>query len=162
MPCPSNSVTDPASPTQVFISEKFCICNPGFETAVTTSGLNCALCPPGTYQPGHGQTICRKCKLGQSSLAGATECFVCPKTGASCVDGSPATLLPDFWYEVSDGGGYINASTNIFPCLSTGVCFAESTLDGRSVPECAEGHKGPLCSLCVEGWAHALVSTYVR
>lgn len=64
-------------------------CRPGFRfrgiLSAALTGLACDTCPPGTYQPGVGQTQCLRCPAGEFSPWGASSCWRCPPAQALIV-----------------------------------------------------------------------------
>lgn len=88
--------------------------------------------------------ICRKCDKNMFSLNPRnTSCDPCPPN-AVCPGG--AVLLPaqDYWHSA-------NRSTNMIFCPGSCEPFNDTTYNATT-SVCKEGHEGPLCGVCSEGW----------
>ena len=98
-------------------------------------------CPPGDSPVGSGEgDVCAPCRYGTYNEDGR-ECLSCPK-GASCPGGA-ALLSEANWWRSSP------ASLDFYQCLHPDICLPG---DGAGDTACAEGHRGPLCGVCQDGW----------
>jgi len=98
-------------------------------------------CPPG-YSPTESSEgdLCLKCQYGTFNLDGR-QCKACPR-GASC-PGGDSILSDNNWWRSG------NASLEFFQCRFPDVCKAGPKTGDEA---CAEGHTGPLCAVCQDGW----------
>jgi len=140
----------------------------------------CRLCPEGTYADGkYGLIQCPRCPYRLSSQGGDSQCNFCDaqfykadtsisntklfetpdKYCKSCPDNVNCTtantaidtlqIFPNFWRSS------IYTSTT-YPCTYDGIClgvddaaiYQTSNID--TIPQCIDGHSGPLCEVCVE------------
>jgi len=150
------------------------LCNPGEEAFNTfehvcapcqkgTFGSDegnpvCEQCPPGSFSTEFGSTACDLCPAGKigtwGSLncsscevgtfkenAGTTACKQCPK-GTDCtnVDQFPSNKANWFTFGLNQTGERLWV-----PCVQEGFCLAQL--------RCAEGHMGPLCSVCAPDYS---------
>ena len=120
-------------------------------------GAFCIQCEPGNFQPLAGQDQCSYCTdvPPSYSLAGMTQCEECHE-GARCARGVFSGAMPGWWaYRPLDTtsateGGVETAvdGVELFQeCKPINGFNASRCLGGR-LSTCAEGHWGPLCSLC--------------
>ena len=100
---------------QIFVSLRLCKLGEIYNPVENT----CILCPYGQY----------------SLIPNATACQECPKN-IICNGGYNLSLEQGFWRAN-------NLSTDIYPCLISGVCL------GGFESNCREGYSGPLCDVCV-------------
>ena len=148
-----------------------CICPAGTEKRGDAAGnVVCASCFSGSYKPiptGKQDTVCVACPQADAvSPPGATSvrqcgcpagaylasfdpiddmCAPCPH-GALCLEAAtPATLnLTSGRWRVS------NASVVIETCDLASSCVGGIDTSAS----CAEGHTGPLCAVCADGYRH--------
>ncbi|KAK3266922.1 hypothetical protein CYMTET_24482 [Cymbomonas tetramitiformis] len=106
----------------------------------------CAPCPRGSVSRVEGATACEWCRdIGAAlyqSLEGQSACLLCPE-GADCSDG----------YSVVGSSGYWRDSDirdQFYQCDKESLCTGESQV--YSGPGCLEGHTGPLCMVCEQGY----------
>ncbi|GMH86453.1 hypothetical protein TrVE_jg3945 [Triparma verrucosa] len=105
------------------------LCSSTLEDSITedfgsTSAKDCK-CPKGTYDDGKGK--CEVVKDGMDDTA-----------FGMCLEN--VTIDPGFWRVNSD-------STDVRECHVSEACTG-----GNSTSYCREGHTGPYCDLCVNGW----------
>ena len=150
-------------------------CPPG-QFASLNGSQSCASCPPGTVAPLSGAVACTTCPpnavsangacicaegfYDAASDAGAPSCQACPRGGACTAGGLLAN--EGFWREFP-------GETTFHRCRE-GFCLAEAA-HGASAParkrhvlaqaapaavsttgNCAPGHTGVLCAVCLEGY----------
>ena len=82
---------------------------------------------------------CIRCSIGKYSFDSLNdeECVVCPR-GADCLGGADVRTRKGYWRSVKN---------DYLLCYTEGVCVG-----GVGNSTCAEGHGGPFCGLCIEGW----------
>ncbi|GMI07165.1 hypothetical protein TrVE_jg8362 [Triparma verrucosa] len=105
------------------------LCSSTLEDSITkdfgsTSAKDCK-CPKGTYDDGKG-----KCEVVQDGMDDTAF--------GMCLEN--VTVDPGYWRVNSD-------STDVRKCLVSEACTG-----GNSTNYCREGHTGPYCDLCVDGW----------
>ena len=117
----------------------------------------CPLCRPGTYSDDEGAVSCTRCAVNFYAGEGFTQCRACGMfdkyqttvpTGvgiAGCDLGVMNGTKPGFWaaQELNDESG--NWS-RVWKCETKGACL------GGASSECREGHDGPLCDNCIDGF----------
>ena len=117
----------------------------------------CPLCRPGTYSDDEGAVSCTRCAVNFYAGEGFTSCRACGMfdkkqitvpTGvgiAGCDLGVMNGTKPGFWaaQELNEESG--NWS-RVWKCETKGACL------GGSKSECREGHEGPLCDNCIDGF----------
>ena len=108
---------------------------------------SCVQCTPNTLQPFTGQV----------------ECVECPADGVECAVQDRVEVLPG-WYRPVDPLGAAddgdlshrdNVTYMFSPLRLEPVrCSREGCMGGANLSDasCAEGHTGPLCGACFEGW----------
>ena len=134
------------------------ICDPCSPGSFALGGEKyCPLCRPGTYNEDEGQVSCTRCTVNFYSGEGYTQCRACgmvdkkqltAPTGAGiagCDLGVMNGTLSGFWaaHELTDETGNW---TRVWKCETPGACL------GGTNSECREGHDGPLCDNCVDGY----------
>ncbi|KAK3240520.1 hypothetical protein CYMTET_49646 [Cymbomonas tetramitiformis] len=123
------------------------ICSAG--TFHNTSADECALCSAGSISLEAGSRECLPCSVvsGQGyyqNREGQTTCKLCP-AGAT-TNGITAVGKPEHWRDTSDRDLF-------YACLTSDACKGEAT--PYAGPGCREGHSGPLCEVCAEGWSRS-------
>ena len=121
----------------------------------------CIQCPPGTFQDEGGKVACKDCAPRHATLPGGGACACAPSyflfrgtceacpNNAACQLNSKVTNLiiaPDH-YRLN------NRSTDIRECFKPLAGDFHACLGGNNSADdglCAVGHRGPLCSVCVE------------
>jgi len=98
-------------------------CPPGSSPVVTGEGDVCVACPFGTFNDD------------------GEECVTCPR-GALCPGGSDLLSEANWWRSSA-------ASMQFYQCLYPDVCLPG---DHAGNDACANGHEGPLCGVCKDGW----------
>ncbi|GMI27687.1 hypothetical protein TeGR_g11957, partial [Tetraparma gracilis] len=107
-------------------------------------------CPPG-FTPVDNR--CERCTNGFVKLdATSAPCSACVSFVAGSVDTDPCAAPGVNVLKLPLEAGYWRASNESMEVLQCGEVEA-CTSNGTST--CAEGHLGPLCELCEEGWAMA-------
>ena len=98
-------------------------------------------CPPGYSPVGSGEgDVCVLCRYGTFNDDGL-ECLSCPR-GATCPGGTSVLSEANWWRSSA-------ASLEFYQCLHPDVCLPG---DRAGDDACAEGHEGPLCGVCKDGW----------
>ncbi len=98
-------------------------------------------CPPGSSPVGTGEgDVCVACRFGTFNDDGR-ECSSCPR-GAMCPGGSDVLSEANWWRSSA-------ASLEFYQCLYPDVCLPG---DHAGNDACADGHEGPLCGVCRDGW----------
>ncbi len=132
------------------VGASVCGCNYGLYLDSDTN--DCVSCPVNTYKDSIGPQRCTACAANQVSPIGSTTaaacacrdgyyaandtCEVCPE-GALCTGGSSLTSLPGYWRAPN--------TTQLYACNEPSACLGYD--------QCAEGHIGPLCAICTQGYA---------
>ncbi|GMI13746.1 hypothetical protein TrLO_g2474, partial [Triparma laevis f. longispina] len=143
------------------------LCPAGKISGVAAS--TCSVCEKGKYAEGTGNTECKFCDddemlLGSISLQNGTTSAsgcICPageyvhfkeNTCQNVPDGVETTVqaMTVKSLEVMPGYWRTNASSSeILPCLSPEHCLGGPD----PATQCKEGHAGPLCAVCADGYA---------
>eukprot|EP01138_Halocafeteria_seosinensis_P000897 gb/GECG01000920.1/.p1 GENE.gb/GECG01000920.1/~~gb/GECG01000920.1/.p1 ORF type:complete len:1250 (+),score=102.82 gb/GECG01000920.1/:1-3750(+) len=129
-------------------------------------GSHCVPCEEGRFQPEPSNIEqCPLCPSDQFSTPGSKRCYPCPVSGFKCVKGK--LLMEDgFWCEVCSSNSETGASNEtvrrlilsrlqsfgdiqMHRCNPEKACVINQT---RFLTECKRGHKGPLCSVCEDGY----------
>ena len=151
-------------------------CRRGAEEVVADTTVNLRNCELGEIQP-VGLNRCVRCSEGQFSwISGErrAECRGCP-VGAHCLGGGEVVAQQDSWrfsvnhltfHECETPGvclGYDPSTTNETSTAASSANASATSTTGRrrlaeqtvgSVSEgCYEGHEGPLCESCSQGYA---------
>ena len=137
-------------------------CAPGWHgTEESLTGLRaCTPCEPGTLQP----------------RAGETRCVACPPEGVDCSLQDRIEVLPGWYRHIATSAATATedadadadddddvsadaatAANATAPLLTPVRCpRREGCLGGANESDgsCAEGHRGPLCGICREGYYH--------
>ena len=117
------------------------MCEPGWLLSKESiTGLRtCVPCAPNTLQP----------------LPGQLSCVPCPDQGVDCTMQDRVQLYPG-WFrpnttQPNDENTSLDGDTIVNPVRCT---IREGCLGGPNVSDasCAEGHEGPLCGACTEGY----------
>ena len=108
--------------------------------------INCKICPPNSEQtPERNNWYCTQGSY-EVLTNSSRECITCPKNTVCPVN----TLIETIQLEA----GYWRSnpeSLNIIPCRKKEYCIGG--YDNISHLNCKEGHYGPLCDTCIQGWA---------
>ncbi|KAK3282832.1 hypothetical protein CYMTET_9456 [Cymbomonas tetramitiformis] len=152
---------------------------------VLTFTSTCEACPVGSYTTSAAQVACQQCEgtkttldagsssvdacvcqndyyEGNSGPAGGGErargdCLECPE-GATCEGGS---LLKDiiankgYWRSSRDSAYFLE-------CDRSDTDGKQDWCQGGVESDCIEGHKGPLCNICEDGWSRAVGMSCVK
>lgn len=98
-------------------------------------------CPPGQSPIDSSDgDVCVACRYGTYNEDGS-ECLSCPK-GANCPGGSVILSEPNWWRSST-------LALEFYQCLHPDICLPG---EGAGDSACAEGHEGPLCGVCRDGW----------
>ena len=122
----------------------------------TAEGAVCAKCSPGWYAHEESLTGLRTCKPCAPNtlqpLPGQTMCEPCPALGVDCTVQDALQLYPG-WYRPATTAR-TSADDNRTIVDPVRCTLREGCLGGPNVSDasCAEGHVGPLCGACVEGF----------
>ena len=159
-------------PAGTFLNGTACAsCAPG-TFAASSGATSCAACPPSTVAPLPTATSCTACPANSADAAGNTMCvcasgyYDATRGGADgpectpCVDGGAcvagALLAQEgYWRE--------SPTDAIFLKCREGYCLPEEAaapgaVSGRRLRQsqgsanCAEGHSGTLCAVCLDGY----------
>jgi predicted outer membrane repeat protein len=106
-------------------------------------GFDIALsrCTAGSSPVSTGEgDVCVACRYGTFSDDGK-ECSSCPR-GAMCPGGSGLLSEANWWRSSA-------TSLDFYQCLYPDVCLPG---DHAGNDACADGHEGPLCGVCKDGW----------
>lgn len=143
--------------------------------------LNCIDCKAGKYSPTVSSTFCTSCEEGRySSLNATIGCTNCPLNSepnrnfdrCNCIEGTYMvseeplvckscpdkftcprgstieTIILDVGYWRS-----VNNTLLVEKCRKTYNCIGGRLLNGSSNSLCNKGHMGPICDVCLDGWA---------
>ena len=120
-------------------------CRPGLQSV----GQQCVPCPRGHYCQGG---IAIKCDAGfWHDLIGADSvgsCISCPSEGTECTTGYSLEVLEGYW--MADAN-----QTSAYSCPRRTTCVGGAFNDTRAWvadTSCMEGHEGPLCGRCQDGF----------
>lgn len=161
------------------LADGLCECNRGLRPnpdAATLGQPACIACTAGTYKDAVGNVGCMQCFARASSAAGATS-----RADCACVDGhfrwhnASATRLSDVWLtslecracgnEATCVEGATPATLNLTvghwrvspSSLELVRCLDEASCLGgvNTSSYCREGHTGPLCAVCEQGFTRS-------
>ncbi|KAK3239062.1 hypothetical protein CYMTET_50981, partial [Cymbomonas tetramitiformis] len=119
-------------------------CTPGYFHDISND--ICEPCEAGSVTANHGSSDCLLCldlRDAYQDQAGQTECHLCPD-GAECPSGVSAVGTEGYWRDSIH-------RDKLLSCLSDGACLGEN--DPYEGPGCREGHTGPICGVCADGYA---------
>ena len=124
------------------------------------SSIQCSKCPDGTYSDTNSTLTCKNCIENAVQSLDATYCecsqntyfdngkclncpfnFICPKGSTK----ETIIIKPGYWR-------YDSNTTDTEECRSEYACIG-GKITNSSDELCREGHKGPLCDVCLDGWA---------
>ena len=134
-------------------------CFPGkFSSNIAT--ITCNNCDKGKYTNRYGSIICKSCKSNSESniektqcdcMAGSyisnKSCIICPDE-FECVKGvtiETMSLKKNYWRESSK-------TIKTYKCRNAISCAGGIIINGTD-NQCSLGHNGPLCDICMKGWA---------
>ncbi|KAK3269627.1 hypothetical protein CYMTET_21939, partial [Cymbomonas tetramitiformis] len=129
------------------------MCPAGSFHNVTTNV--CDLCPVGSANSEAGATMCRLCRdqgvKFYQSKAGQQGCESCP-LGADCSSGQAVVGLSGYWRDSRE-------RLRFYKCYQESLCSGEAVTQEYDGTGCLEGHTGPLCSVCAEGYRRSIPFT---
>eukprot|EP01138_Halocafeteria_seosinensis_P000617 gb/GECG01000632.1/.p1 GENE.gb/GECG01000632.1/~~gb/GECG01000632.1/.p1 ORF type:complete len:2178 (+),score=195.34 gb/GECG01000632.1/:1-6534(+) len=147
-----------------------CLCQPGYARARqydlgAEDKPPCEQCPEGRFQPEPtDDDRCILCAEGFFSPKGSSKCFPCPSTGFECIGGR-LRMGNGYWCEICAKDAKLSNGTTrdsmlervrsgntpvMHRCAPPTACDVEPT---QFRTTCSEGRKGPLCSVCRDGYA---------
>jgi hypothetical protein len=163
-----NSLTPSLTGTYADSSTLTCItCAPGFISAA--SATQCTQCQPNQYA---FNNTCVSCPFGSRSSAGSSELVQCLCDYSFYPSPNPEEGATTFSCVECPEGGLCDSTHSLAPLALAGYWRPNETVEEvvfyecegerceEETPEtvynnCREGHVGPLCSLCDDGWALA-------
>ena len=150
--CPAGFFSDGAGPSCTS-------CSPGMYSS-TMGVVECLSCLEGRYSSEEGRIICNTCRQNSETIFDKTEC-ICSKGSYSAND-SCITCPDDFTCKKGSTIETLSIRKNYWRDSPTSIktykCLNLIACDGGVINNttndlCSEGHVGPLCSICVDGWA---------
>ena len=126
-----------------------------------SSRSDCTPCPTsrttGKKKGGKSSQVClcKKTEYYAKAVNASTVCLVCPVGGnCSYYDGIPlfkVGTIEGYWRSSEQSTRFHKCSrySNATFCSGTNGTYQKNHPESQ----CLEGHRGPLCSLCMKGWA---------